>query len=72
VKGTRVAAVREVKRSTSAEPSPGPVVTLSERGPASYPVMASTADGVIAVWTSGTPEASVIGVRRLSIPAGRP
>jgi hypothetical protein len=72
VKGTRVAAVREVKRSTSAEPSPGPVVTLSERGPASYPVMASTTDGVIAVWTSGTPEASVIGVRRLSIPAGRP
>jgi hypothetical protein len=34
--------------------------------------MASTADGVIAVWTSGTPDASVIAVRRLSIPAGRP
>ena len=46
-------------------------------GPTQYPVMAPLAQGVVAVWTAGTPGASTIQVRRLVGPstesqAGRP
>jgi hypothetical protein len=71
VNGSRVAAIREVRRPAPAV-SLGPVLILSERGPASYPVVAPTAGGLVAVWTSGAASTSVIGVRRLSLPsAGR-
>ena len=72
VNGTRIAAIREVRRRASATDSVGPIVRLAARGPASYPVVAPTAGGLIAVWTSGAPGTSVIGVRRLSLPSRRP
>jgi hypothetical protein len=72
VSGTRVAAIREVKHGPSAAVSLGPIVRLSERGPASYPVLAPTADGIVAVWTSGSAATSRIGVRRLSLQSTRP
>jgi hypothetical protein len=72
VNGMRVAAVREVRRGRSAAVSLGPIIRLSERGPASYPIVAPTAGGLVAVWTSGPPGASVIGVRRLSLSPVRP
>ena len=72
VNGTRIAAVREVKRGPSGAGSLGPIVRLSADGPASYPVVAPTIDGLLAVWTSGAPGTSVIGVRRLSLPARTP
>ena len=40
----------------------GPIVVLSEESGA-YPVLAAVPDGLIAVWTSGPPDRSVIGVR---------
>ena len=40
----------------------GPIETLSD-GPGSYPVVAAVPDGMVAVWTSGPPDRSVIGVR---------
>jgi hypothetical protein len=70
IDGVRVAAIREVRRGPSI--SLGPVVRLAERGPASYPVVASADDGLIAVWTSGAPATSVIGVRRLSVASAGP
>jgi hypothetical protein len=68
----RVAAIREVRRGPSAATSLGPIVRLSEREPASYPVVAPTDGALIAVWTSGAPATSVIGVRRLSLASARP
>jgi hypothetical protein len=72
VNGTRIAAIREVKRGPSGAVSLGPIVRLSEGGPASYPVLAPTSDSLIAVWTSGAARTSVIGVRRLSLPTRTP
>jgi hypothetical protein len=72
VNGTRIAAVREVKRGPSGAASLGPIVRLSGDGPASYPVVAPTIDGLLAVWTSGAPGTSVIGVQRLLLPARTP
>ena len=40
----------------------GPIVVLSEESGA-YPVVAAVPDGLVAVWTSGPPDRSVIGVR---------
>ena len=40
----------------------GPIDTLGD-GPGSYPVVAAVPDGMVAVWTSGLPDRSVIGVR---------
>jgi hypothetical protein len=67
VNGTRIAAIREVTRGPSGAVSLGPMVRLSADGPASYPVVAPTVDGFVAVWTSGAPGTAVIGVRRLSL-----
>jgi hypothetical protein len=72
VNGTRIAAIREVKRGPSGAVALGPIVRLSADGPASYPVVAPTVDGLVAVWTSGAPGTSVIGVRRLSLAARTP
>ncbi|HZA35255.1 MAG TPA: hypothetical protein VE505_10025, partial [Vicinamibacterales bacterium] len=72
VNGTRIAAIREVTRGPSGAVSLGPMVRLSADGPASYPVVAPTVDGLVAVWTSGAPGTSVIGVRRLSLAARTP
>jgi hypothetical protein len=55
VNGRRVADIREVTRGLSTAVSLGPIARLSEHGPASYPVVAPTADGIIAVWMSGGP-----------------
>jgi len=40
----------------------GPIATLSDESGA-YPVLAAVPDGLVAVWTSGLPDRSVIGVR---------
>jgi hypothetical protein len=40
----------------------GPIETLSDQ-PGAYPVLAAVPDGLVAVWTSGPPDRSTIGVR---------
>ena len=42
----------------------GPIETLSDESGA-YPVLAAVPDGLVAVWTSGPPDRSTIGVRRV-------
>jgi hypothetical protein len=42
----------------------GPIETLSDQ-PGAYPVLAAVPDGLVAVWTSGPPDRSTIGVRRV-------
>jgi hypothetical protein len=54
--GVRRAAVRQIGAAT-------PPVVLGDA--TSYPVMATTNSGVVAAWTSGAANASVITVRRL-------
>ena len=50
VKGQRVAAIRELKAGSPA--AFGEVVTLDSSGPAMYPTLAATRDGLVAVWTA--------------------
>jgi hypothetical protein len=60
--GVRLAAFRRVMVSREGQPAFSPIETLSA-GPASYPMLAAASTGLVAVWTSGTPERSVIGVQ---------
>lgn len=59
VKGRRVAAVRELRLHRDRKPAFGEVVDLSPNGPATYPVLASTGKGIVAVWTAPGDPASV-------------
>jgi hypothetical protein len=65
VGGERVAAVRALGTQRDGAISFGPIVKLADTGRATYPVMAAAAGGVVAAWTTGSPEASVVTVRRL-------
>ncbi len=58
--GVRTAAFRRVTAGDAA--AFGPSETL-ERATSSYPVLAATTKGIVAVWTSGAPDRSVIAVR---------
>jgi hypothetical protein len=66
--GERVAALRQLKPQPDGTIAFGPIVRLGEGGRATYPVMASTSSGLVAAWTSGAPEASVISVRQIRVP----
>lgn len=65
--GQRVAAAREVTRPSDQRVDFGPVIMLSPGGPATYPVLAATDSGLVAVWTTGG-DASVIQTRAISLP----
>jgi hypothetical protein len=68
VDGERVAALRQLKPERDGTIAFGPIVRLAESGRATYPVVASASAGLVAAWTSGTPEASVISVRQIPVP----
>jgi hypothetical protein len=65
VEGERVAVLRTLK------PGPGgatwgEIVRLADNVPAVYPVLATTARGVVAAWTQGRGQDAFIGVRRVT------
>jgi hypothetical protein len=68
VDGERVAALRQLKPQSDGTMTFGPIVRLGEGGRATYPVMAGASTGLVAAWTSGAPEASVISVRQIRVP----
>ncbi len=51
--GMRVAMAREVKVRPGQPVAFGPVVRLTPAGPSTYPVLAATSAGILAVWTTG-------------------
>ena len=51
--GASVASLRIVSRSPAGDPVIGPAVAISPDGAATYPVLAATAKGVVAVWSTG-------------------
>jgi hypothetical protein len=53
VNGRRVAAMREVRIQKTRRPVFGELVTLSSSSPGTYPVLAATEKGLVAVWTAG-------------------
>ena len=67
VEGRRVAAAREVIVKPGAHVDFAPIVTLSSDGPATYPALAATAQGLVVVWPSGG-DGSVIRTRTISVP----
>ena len=70
--GVRTAAYAVGARDSDGTVRFGTPIRLAAPGePTLYPVMASTARGVVAAWTSGAPGASVIHVRQL-VAAGTP
>jgi hypothetical protein len=68
VKGRRVVGVREVRRGDAGGVEFGPIATVSTSEAASYPVLAATSSGIVAVWTSGGSDTATIGVRRIPLP----
>jgi hypothetical protein len=67
VGGQRVAAAREVIVKADRQIEFAPIATLSTDGPASYPAIAATDQGLLAVWASGG-DASTIRTRTLRVP----
>lgn len=51
--GLRVALAREVKVVKGQPVEFGPVVRITPAGPSTYPVLAATAAGILAVWSTG-------------------
>jgi hypothetical protein len=66
VNGRRVAAARTLNRDASNRVAFGEVATLANDGTSTYPVLAATDHGVIAVWTTGG-ESSVVRARALHL-----
>ena len=64
--GQRLAAAREVSKSGQRVDF-GPVITLSPGKPATYPVLAATSSGVVAVWTTGG-DAATVQTRAIPLP----
>ena len=67
VDGQRVALAREVKGQRGVAVETGPIITLSSDGPALYPVLAATANGLMAVWTTGG-ASPAIRARAIALP----
>ena len=65
--GQRAAAAREIRPQPGPRVEFGPVISLSPGEPATYPVLAATGSGLVAVWTTGG-DASVIQTRIVSLP----
>lgn len=64
VNGARVSAVRELRLQSGRAPAFGDAVMLAPNGPATYPVLAATDKGLVAVWATGG-DASRVEVRLL-------
>lgn len=67
IEGRRVAAARELKVRSDRRVDLGSIVALSTDGPGTYPVLATTPAGLLAVWTTGG-EASVVKARTIPLP----
>jgi hypothetical protein len=67
VGGRRVASAREVRPAAGRPPTFGAIVMLYADGPAMYPVLAATGDGLVAVWTTGG-ESSIVQSRVMRLP----
>jgi len=65
INGIRTAVARRARRAEGNRVAFSDAIRLALEGPATYPVLASAADGFVVAWTSGAPAASVIQVRRL-------
>jgi hypothetical protein len=66
LKGRRVAAVRELTVGGNQRPTFGDPLIIDSDDSAVYPVLASTASGVAAAWTSGS-DSTVVRVRLLPL-----
>jgi hypothetical protein len=64
IDGKRVAAARQLRGDSAHAGATAPVVLAGDAS-AMYPVLAETMDGLVAVWTAGSPGESVIGIRTL-------
>jgi hypothetical protein len=64
VAGRRVASVRRVAIDSSRAVTFGEIVTLASEGASTYPVLAATNSGLVAVWTTGG-DRSVVKVRTI-------
>jgi hypothetical protein len=62
--GERIAVMRTLRTGPRGV-TWGEIVTLAGAAPAVYPVLATTARGVVAAWTQGRGQESFIGVRRV-------
>ena len=67
VEGRRVAAARQLIVKSNQQVDFAPIVTLSSDGPATYPALATTERGLLAVWPTGG-ETSVIRARTIGVP----
>ena len=63
----RVAAARQLIVKSNRQVDFAPIVTLSSDGPATYPTLATTERGLLAVWPTGG-ETSVIRTRTIGVP----
>jgi hypothetical protein len=69
IDGQRTAVVRELHQSSSGRPVTfGEPLRLTTNEASTYPVLAPTSRGLLAVWTSGAAGASVITVRQIDLP----
>lgn len=67
--GQRTAVVRELHPSSSGRPVTfGEPLRLTTNEASTYPVLASTSRGLLAVWTTGATAASVITVKQIDLP----
>ena len=57
--GQRVSSAREITQGAGDKVEFGPVVTIAPTGPATYPVLAATSAGILAVWSTGGESPSV-------------
>lgn len=62
--GVRTAAIVDAAGAANGTLTFGAASPIAPGGPTQYPVMAPLPRGVVVAWTSGTPQASVIHVRR--------
>lgn len=68
----RVARVRALRVASDGVATFGPMVTLGGNSPADdaqYPLLASSARGLLVVWTRGAQGATMIETRRVAVPA---
>ena len=67
--GQRTAIVRELQPASSGRPATfGEPLRLTTTEASTYPVLASTSRGLLAVWTTGPTAASVITVKPIDLP----
>ena len=65
--GRTIAALRTLTATSDADPRLGPIVELWPDGSSTYPVLAATTRGLVAVWTTGG-EKPTAWARRVAVP----